>query len=435
MASKQNRVKVVENKGYLTLQLPAQYSRLYYNVKQKYIAFGGEATNENYALAYQAAAELQKDLEEDTFNPNDVQKYKHPTKRRKRGYELKSESLIELYDKWVDKTRREGKRVGSNRILSKSGERQYRGQYRRYILSLPQSYLTKEDQEEIAEYLEKNVEVSGQIRVLQILANMMDWALENSLLPKNTSNKFKELADQVGEPNKRGTPKVLKGLETFRDPEKKAWTKEERDLIIEAIQSRPKRRPYYKECDVPGLLIEFLFQTGMRHGEAFALRWDKIRITERGVQCVIDLSWSSKWKHTKETKTGKSRTIWLNDKASEIIKTLKEFYESLGRRCVGDSLVFQKESGSRFQCMDITYVWLMHTSYKRLKGVGKLVKEGKLPQYLDAYSTRRTFCSLQAQAGQDAKTVADYIGDNVETVYEHYYQAKRVEGGIPAQNI
>ena len=168
----------------------------------------------------------------------------------------------------------------------------------------------------------------------------------------------------------------------------------------------------------------------MRHGEAFALRWNRIRISDQGMLCVIDLNYSSKYKHTKETKTNTTRTIWLTNRATEIIYTLKSFYENKGRECKGDRLVFQKESGKGYITNEIASIWHYHTSSKIITGVAKLVTEGKLLQYLKPYSTRTTFASLQAQSGVDAKTVASYIGDTVETVYEHYYQSHRVNGGI-----
>lgn len=424
-----DQVQVRENKGYLTLQIPSLYAKIYYDRKQKYISFGAKPTQENMALAYQAAAELQKDLEEGTFHPQYELKYKHSNKQRKKGYELVSHNLLELYDLFIDKTKRQGKKSG-NQYLSITGEKLYRGLHRNAIKSLPQGFLTKEEQEQIAEFLEKSKKPHTRAVTLRILYNLIAWAIDQAIIPKNTPNYFRDFQKEVPPAEKLGCPKLLQGLETFRDPEKIAWTEQERDLIIDAIKARQTTSRYYKECDVLGLLIEFLFQTGMRHGEAFALRWDRIRITDQGIRCVIDLSYSTKYKVTKGTKTEKTRTIWLTKRAGEIIYTLKHFYESKGRECKGNQLVFQKESGKGYITNEIASVWYYHTSQNILTGVGKLVAEGKLPQYLKPYSTRPTFTSLQAQSGVDAKTVATYIGDAVETIYEHYYQSNRVDGAI-----
>jgi integrase len=429
-----NQVKVVEQKGYLVLQLPSCFSKEFYGKKQKYIAFGAKDSNENRSLAYDAATRLQKDLEEGTFHPDNEVAYKHPSRQRKIGYELKNKSLLELYDLWIERTKKEGKKSG-NRQLSKTGELKYRGEFRRVMEALPQTFLTKDCQEQVAEYLEENYGAGTQSNILNQLYNMLEWAKDKNLLPNNTPNYFKEFKKNAGNPKKQGCPELLKGLETFRDPEKKAWTKEERDLIISAIHQRRKHSPYYKECDVLGLLIEFLFHTGMRHGEAFALRWNRVHITEGGVQVAITQSYSSQYKITKGTKTEKPRTIWIDQRAQEIIKTLRDFYESKNRECKGSNLVFQKELGKGFNSHDLTNIWYGDKKTGRLGIVSNLVKEGKLPQYLKIYSTRHTFASLQAQNNQDPKTVADYIGDTVEMVLEKYYQSRRVEGAVPALDI
>ena len=431
----QSEVKVTEHKGSLNLQLPSSYSQIHYGKRQKYIAFGAKASNENYAEAYRAAAKLQKDLEEGTFHPDNEVEYKHPNKRVRKGYQVKSQQLIELFDLWVSKTKKKGK-VSGNREMSETGEIWYKGQVRRHFEQLPQDYLTKKSQEDIAEYLEELFANSTRGRYLKILYNLLDWAISKELVPQNTPNHFNDLEKEVGKSQKRGCPKVLEGKETFRDPEKIAWNKEERDLIINTIKNRGIHKAYYKECDVLGLLIEFLFHTGMRHGEAFALTWDRIRESEKGVQCVINRSYNSRYHITKETKTGKERTIWLTKRAREIVKELREFYQSKGRECRGNNLVFQKENGNRYITASILQVWYTAHCNKTLSGVCKLVAEGKLPQYLDAYSTRRTFISLQAQSRlMDSMTVASYVGDNVETIYKHYYQSQRIDGAIPAQDI
>jgi len=54
-----------------------------------------------------------------------------------------------------------------------------------------------------------------------------------------------------------------------------------------------------------------------------------------------------------------------------------------------------------------------------------------LRSYIDPYSTRRTFISIEAQSGVDPKTVADIVGDNVETILKHYYQGR--EDHVPTK--
>jgi site-specific recombinase XerD len=54
-----------------------------------------------------------------------------------------------------------------------------------------------------------------------------------------------------------------------------------------------------------------------------------------------------------------------------------------------------------------------------------LVEEGKVSQYLKPYATRKTFITRQLQNGVDPKTVAYWVGDNVDTIMEYYSDINR----------
>jgi hypothetical protein len=80
----QGRVQVqIDKKGYLTFKLPMAYALKYYGKKQKYFSFGAKYTEEDKALAITAAAKMQKALEAEEFNPDNITIYKHSSKQIK----------------------------------------------------------------------------------------------------------------------------------------------------------------------------------------------------------------------------------------------------------------------------------------------------------------------------------------------------------------
>ena len=86
---------------------------------------------------------------------------------------------------------------------------------------------------------------------------------------------------------------------------------------------------------------------------------------------------------------------------------------------MGDAggLVFPNEKGTHFSSHTIRAVWNLDGA---LTVIGKLIREKKLTRYCDAYSTRRTFVSLQISKGASVVDVAKWVGDNPETILKHY---------------
>jgi len=270
--------------------------------------------------------------------------------------------------------------------------------------------------------------------IINILKNMIDWAKMEGLLPESTPNKFLEYSQQINKLKipPKDKPELIKKVErTYNksfNPTREYWSEDEVKIILSELNDRRKHTLYYQQCDVYALLIEFLFATGMRHGEAFGLTFGKIQgdlsNSEVPIKLVINESYNSKYRVIKETKTKKNRVILLSKRAHEIVKQLYEFYTTLGINVNINTSIFCKENGSNFTTADITSLWLGASTKDKVSYMGmipRLCVEGKLPFYLKPYSTRSTFVSLQSQRNIDPQTVADYIGDNVETIFKHYY--------------
>lgn len=414
-----------DSKGYLRFCIPTAFAQQYWGKKQNFISFGAKNNEANKAEAYQKRNELQKDLENGTFNPHNLDKYKHSSKQKKAvASQQKEISLLDLYDQFTEY---------QCHSLSIGVVNDYRKTYRNAIKDCAEVNIYSETgQFEINKHLRETRCPNIQIRVLGILNKAMEWGIENGILPKNTVNNFLSYQQKA-----RKLPKTkkaqIKALENkLKDHEKRAWTKTERDIIMDAFNHRKINSSYFRQCDVVALLVEFLFLTGLRHGEAYGLKWGKVKWSneqEPYTYAYIDTSYHSKQKVFKETKNRKVRNLRLSQRAVEILKQLKAFYESIGRSTNDADLVFQNSQGNPFNTTYFASVW---RGSKRNQGiVVQLVEERKLEHYIDFYSTRRTFASLQAQAGIDPRTVADYIGDNVETVLKHYYRGR--EDYVPVE--
>ena len=232
-----NQVTVRQDKhGNIELKIPSHYAQQIWNQRQKKINFGGKATDvQDLAEAEKVAEQLQQDLENGTFHPDNLHQYRHPRKR-KRNFKV-NQSLLELYDHWVDQTKREGCPSG-NKEVSKTGEKRYRGQFRRVVQRLPQDFSSKKKQQDIAISLAQNNGRDTQLRILEQLSSLLKWLQDKEMIPDNVPNYFQQLKKEVGKPPRRGCPAALEGKEQFRDDQKIAWTEEERDLIIRAIQQR-----------------------------------------------------------------------------------------------------------------------------------------------------------------------------------------------------
>ena len=88
-------------------------------------------------------------------------------------------------------------------------------------------------------------------------------------------------------------------------------------------------------------------------------------------------------------------------------------------------LVFRNTNDKNFSTNLMTGLWIP-TVHDPANGqidysiIGKMIRDGELDYYMDFYSTRRTFASIQINKGVPANVVAKWIGDNVETVLKHY---------------
>lgn len=415
-----------DGKGNLTLQLPTEYSKYYYCVKQKYISFGAKDTPENMIEALRAALKLQSDIESGKFNPQEIAKYKHSNKQLGNYNHVEHISVISLFNDFVKSLIIEPTTHGST----------YKCLFNHLQRMVNQRNYTLKQQSEIDIWVRTNVAEHNTIRLLRTLHRMIEWGKRESKIPEDFPNKFKQYEQDFkkslrGQRAKRKPPAAVAHLPTKEGIQ--AHSEENRDKIIAAFHNKKRQKKHLAQLDHVAYLIEFLFLTGCRHGEAFALVWKDIEYgkNKQGLSEVkinIDESYNGEEKLTKNTKTRKHRKVPATPRVVEILEILKPEHPD------PNLLVFRNYEGNHFNTGCIGDLWIptIEDPVKKIKDrsvIGKMIRNGELDYYMDSYSTRRTFVSIQINKGVPPNVVAKWVGDNVETILKHY--ARPNDDAIP----
>ncbi|BCL38352.1 tyrosine-type recombinase/integrase [Nostoc sp. MS1] len=395
-------VRVGTDKGSLRLQFSSRISQKFYQKKQAYKGLGRSDTTENRQWADGIARRIQADIDhpDGLFDPTLVKylEVKAMTSVIQLPTAKPLPKLGELWDdfsQWKYRT----KQIAETTYLKK-----YCISYK-HVLS---SYLDKELTEETANSLiEDMVNRTKGKEVVKILLCLL-----SQLCQKNgITDYFYEVKSHYSIPKKS---KQLSEVEDY-----KAYTVEERDLIIDSFRSHPK--PSVNQISD---LIEFLFLTGCRHGEALALTWGRIKLDKGWI--IFKESYDSQTNITKGTKTDVDRLFKMQG-MTRLINLLKRLY---GEGKSNDELVFTTPDGKRLRRTYIQRAWQYNTvvvngrPYTYNGVVMELAEEGKL-QYLKPYSTRHTFISIQANNGADLALLADSCGNSVDVIIEHYLDKDR----------
>ena len=398
-------VRVTSDKGYLRLQFQSELSRQIYGKRQFYKSLGKSDTKENRKWAGRIAARIEADL----LHP-DAQNLFDPTLEKYLGVRVAiaatavSES-VQLQVIWHDFCEY---KLKTGQIC----ETTYKTTYRRNFTNWLFPYLEEEVSSDLAErivfdLLSQNVNKVNLKKLISALKAASDRAIAQGKL---TQNYFVGLADNI---------KTLKKSQQLSEEEDfRAFTREERDLIIDAFITSDKA----SERQISHL-IAFLFLTGCRVGEAFALRWNDIKPD----WIVFDESYSSETGITKSTKTNTVRIF-----RTKGYERLRSLLASVSKRTHElNDFVFVTVTGKQYSRHKLSAAWIGHDSRSHGKGsyypgvVARLVQQGKLAQYLKPSATRHTFISLQAQSGTDLKLLADSVGNSVDVIYNHYLGVNR----------
>ncbi len=431
VTSSVGQVKVVTDKhDNVQFQIPTCFAQAYYldtkgnSKRQHYISFGAKSTPYNLSLAESQKIHLQAAMSSGTFVAEDESKYKHPDKQLRSNFSnqiTRAKSYIfgtaELLNTYLDYRKPQ---------LAPATYKKYVTTFKPIAAAVCQDL---QDQlsvrNSIVNYLNiktgKLAGASTRIGTLELLSTACNWGIREEYLPETYKNKFSDYAIEMKHANKGLIHKPIPlNVSPYVNPVQgiRAWTLEERDIIIKAFHDRRTVYPY-NQLDPIAYLVEFLFLVGCRHGEAFALNWrDVLSMDDTGRLgnfISITKAWDSHTNVMKGTKTGKHRTVPLSPRCMEILDILRPPGAEM------NSLIFKPWKASTFRSAGLNGVWGGSQGKNGMGVVSKLVKEGILKRYMEPYSTRRTFVSTCINVyGISIPTVAKWIGDEPKALVGHY---------------
>lgn len=172
------------------------------------------------------------------------------------------------------------------------------------------------------------------------------------------------------------------------DYEVDPFTAEERKLIINEASGEVK------------WLIQFILFSGLRLGEALALKWSSVNLAERKIKIEYTMS---DGELTKPKTPSSIREIHLLDKAFEALERQLEYKAP-------DDFVFHNPNTESY--------WPETDAFR--KHWVRLFNKIKL-KYRNPYQMRHTFASMLISKGENIHKVAKYLGHkNIKMVIEIY---------------
>ncbi|PSF31180.1 integrase [Aphanothece hegewaldii CCALA 016] len=392
-------IKLGTDKGILRLQFSSRVSQAYYGRRQFYKGLGRSDTPSDREWALSICRRIQLDIDhpDDLFDPTLIKYLGFKTKSVEAiGSGIKLGQLYEDYVNW---------KVFTGKISETTLKTRHNRTYLNWLKPFLEEEISPELVSTIAKrLLAQNFYKPNLKKFFSALSEMGDRAVRKEILPKNYFFELKEIDLRISKKSHQ-----LAEEEDYRN-----FTLEERDLIISCFRNS-SRKNILQISD----LIEFLFLTGCRQGEAFALKWNDIK----DEWIMFDESYSSETKITKEPKNRVVRIFKTKryDKLNHLIHNLR----SKRKKINPNDYVFLTANGKQYNRFNIQTAWQSKNTGNSEGIVTQLAREGKISQYLKPSSTRHTFITLQAQAGVDLKLLADSCGNSVDTIYDHYLGANR----------
>lgn len=357
--------------------------------KQFYLSTGLKDTKANKAVVDARWELIQREIALDEFDFT-LDRYRFGNKKKIQREELKIKDydLTELWNKFTDY---QEKQLEQTTILNR-----YQA-VNRYLKKLPTRELSKAV--EIRDWLLKNSTPLMTSILIDHFHQACNWAIQSKLIDLNPFT------------NLRIKYKRRKGKSH------QAYTKEQRDLIIKAFENSK----YFDYTP----LIKFLFFTGCRPGEAFALTWGDINDKCTRIKITKSCNFG------RITKTTKNRVerVFPTSKGSKLQSLLLEIRPPTTNP---DQLIFPDIDGSPMTSAKLQKIWRGQSQKNRpyIGVVLELNKKGIVP-YLKPYSTRHTFATLAIASGITPDRVALWIGDTVGTVLKYYCHPEILDSECP----
>lgn len=187
-----------------------------------------------------------------------------------------------------------------------------------------------------------------------------------------------------------GNPCDLVDLPQARKPEMKALSTAQANAFLSAAAQFANHE-----------FFTLLLTTGMRPGEALALRWCDVDLNSGAIAITRALSGRGKDYRFEEPKTPMSRRrVPLPKSVTELLAAKKERRQkSAGEDLIELELVFQTESGKPLDLANLN---------KRF--FKPILKAAKLPADVRIYDLRHTCATMLLEAGTNPKIVSERLG-------------------------
>lgn len=234
-------------------------------------------------------------------------------------------------------------------------------------------------------WLDTNVPPGTAKRALMQLSAACKWAVSSGLIPDNP---------YLGLYNTIKVPKSTKGGDDD-EWDIRAFTAEERDIVLEAFSTSH----YYRYYDP---YVYFCFYTGCRPNEAQALMWKHVKSNKIVFEQRVVTNSQGRLEIMPGTKTEPRRTFPINSQLNEFLNSIRP--ENVNP----EALVFPGPKGS---IMD------QHNFCNR---AWKKTLEQCGIEYRVPYQMRHTFITLTLKKETDVETVAKWVGNSAQIIWEHY---------------
>ncbi len=376
LKSKLGSVTINTYRGIFRLRLPRNIA----GGSQVYLYSGLSPTSQNTRKLQIIAFQIESDIESQCFDTT-LETYKQAITAIKGTQQVeiapKKLNLSQLWCKYCD--------FKESQVASTTFKKDFLNRYQNIILGLPTQKLT--DAIPIRDYLIDHHSPGTAKRLLMQINACCKWAKRSGFIAENP---FIDLTADI---------RVKRWDVTKIDP----FTSTERDSIIFAFESDILYQTYSN-------FVRFLFMTGCRPGEAFALKWCHVK------RNCSEIYFCENYAHlygTSSTKDGKNRKFPCNETLKNLLLEIKP--KQYNPKC----LVFPSPINSaEIKTNTFDRIW------KSI--VNPLIDSGVVSRYRRAYNTRHTFISGCLAAGIPVQQVAAWVGNSPEIIFKHYAKTTSV---------
>lgn len=203
-------------------------------------------------------------------------------------------------------------------------------------------------------------------------------------------------------------PKDTRTKESVTKLKQKFFTLDEFNLLIKQMRFDASNDETHRKID----LIEFLFWTGLRIGEALALNWSDVDLLNGKIS--ITKSWDTKRRRLGNVKTIDSiREIDVNSHCLNIVQNFKKY---------NSEFIFVTEKKKQ-----INYIGL--SQFLKYEGA-KTQLFGKNPDYFSLHMLRHSHITYLVNKGVPEKMIMERVGHKdprmMMGVYTHILPENRV---------